>query len=90
MARMMILDEADNVAVAIETASSGDTAETNTGETFRLRDDIPFAHKAARRDIAAGETIIKYGQVIGRSRGDIAAGSHVHVHNIRSVRNAVN
>ncbi len=87
---MMILDEADNVAVAIEAALPGDTAETNTGEKIRVLSDIPFAHKAARRDITAGEDIIKYGQIIGRSRENIPAGSHVHVHNIRSVRNSVN
>ena len=43
---------------------------------------IPFGHKAALRDIAAGEAVRKYGVVIGHATENIAAGEHVHVHNL--------
>ncbi len=43
---------------------------------------IPFGHKAALCDIAAGAPVIKYGIVIGQAKCDIASGEHVHVHNI--------
>jgi hypothetical protein len=43
-----------------------------------------MAHKIARRAIAPGETIRKYGMPIGIATQGIAPGAHVHVHNIRS------
>ena len=43
---------------------------------------IPAGHKVATRDIAAGEPIHKVGLVIGWAKGPIAAGDHVHVHNV--------
>lgn len=47
---------------------------------------IPLGHKVALRDIAAGERVIEYGLPIGRATQDIAAGEHVHVHNVRGER----
>ena len=46
--------------------------------------DIPAGHKAALRDIAEGEPIIKYGNVIGYAKAAIAKGEWVHVHNVRT------
>jgi altronate dehydratase small subunit len=47
---------------------------------------IPYGHKFATRDIAKGEDIIKYGEVIGRATQDIKAGSHTHIQNLESLR----
>lgn len=44
--------------------------------------DIPAGHKIARRDIAAGAAVHKFGQIIGFASGAIAAGDHVHTHNL--------
>lgn len=41
-------------------------------------------HKYARRAIAAGEEVIKYGFPIGIATQDIAAGEHVHSHNLQT------
>ena len=41
-------------------------------------------HKYARRDIANGELIIKYGQPIGHATSDIKIGEHVHTHNVKT------
>jgi hypothetical protein len=49
-------------------------------------DPIPLGHKTALRSVAVGELVRKYGQPIGRATGPIALGSHVHVHNLKSVR----
>jgi len=46
------------------------------------RPGIPRGHKVALRDIAAGAQVRKYGQSIGVAKGDIAAGDHVHTHNL--------
>jgi altronate hydrolase len=43
---------------------------------------VPRGHKVAVRDIQAGATVRKYGQVIGVARVPIAAGEHVHTHNL--------
>ena len=45
---------------------------------------VAMAHKLARRDIASGEKVLKYGAPIGVATTDIPAGAHVHVHNMRS------
>src|SRR5205085_491823 len=43
---------------------------------------IPKGHKVALRAIAAGEAVRKFGFPIGIARTDIAAGAHVHSHNL--------
>jgi len=43
---------------------------------------IPPGHKVALRDIAAGAPVRRYNQIIGNARQPIAAGSHVHTHNL--------
>ena len=45
---------------------------------------MPLGHKLARRDIAAGEKIVKYDAPIGSATAAIRAGEHAHVHNIKS------
>ena len=46
--------------------------------------NIDDGHKYAVRDIAKGESIIKYGQPIGHATRDIKAGEHVHTHNVQT------
>jgi len=65
-----------------------------TGDTLLLHPDddvavalrelpgVPRGHKAAVRAIAAGAPIRKYGQIIGVATAPIAAGDHVHTHNL--------
>ena len=50
------------------------------------RDPIPLGHKIALAEIAAGDSIIKYGHDIGRAVEPIGAGRHVHVHNVKTRR----
>lgn len=56
----------------------------NVGVCLAGNDTIPAGHKQALRDIAQGEFVIKYGQIIGRATQDIKAGEWVHTHNVRS------
>jgi altronate dehydratase len=79
--RALQLDPADNVAVAVVPLEAGDVVLD-----VPVREAIRFGHKLALRDIAAGEPILKYHEVIGRASRDIAAGTHVHVHNVVSAR----
>lgn len=41
----------------------------------------PAGHKIARKDIATGEAVVKYGQVIGYASEPVPQGAHVHSHN---------
>ncbi|MDQ2928653.1 MAG: altronate dehydratase family protein [Pseudomonadota bacterium] len=43
---------------------------------------VPPGHKIATRAIAAGEPVRRYDQIIGSARQAIAAGQHVHTHNL--------
>ena len=58
------------------------------GETIRVVAEtlIPFGHKMAVAPMAAGEPVMKYGEVIGFATTAIRPGQHVHVHNVRSDR----
>ena len=56
----------------------------NVAVLLEAAGDIPAGHKIALTDIAAGEKVIKYGEVIGRATADIRAGDHVHTHNVRT------
>lgn len=76
---VVTLSDLDSVAVARRVLAQGSTVELLN---LTALDEIPAGHKIARRDIAAGEPVLKYGQVIGVASQAIAAGSHVHTHNV--------
>lgn len=86
MAKFMVLNPKDNVAVAVVKIMSGDTLEIPGGGSIKALKEVPFAHKIAVKPIAKGEKVYKYGEVIGKATENITAGQHVHVHNIQSAR----
>lgn len=59
---VLILSDADSVAVARKALASGSRIENLALDVVN---DIPSGHKIARHAIAEGEAVIKYGQVIG-------------------------
>ena len=75
----------DSVSIAATDLPAGQVVPGRAGP-FRLRQAIASGHKYARRNIAAGEIVRKYGQPIGRAVAPIAAGEHVPVHNVESLR----
>ena len=72
----------DNVAVAIHPLKAGNTYQASDGITALAFEDIPQGHKIALKDIREGESIIKYGVVIGHATKDIAQGHWVHTQNM--------
>ncbi|MCP5036549.1 MAG: altronate dehydratase [Rhodobacteraceae bacterium] len=72
------LSDSDNVIVALQGFSSGDSVK---GMSAPLGTDIPSGHKIAFSDIPSGANVIRYGQIIGSATADIRAGDHVHTHN---------
>ena len=85
-------DEGDSAGVVVvEGIKSGQTLngwimDQDRMIEFPARSDIPIGHKVAIRDIAQGDTIIKYGVDIGRAVAAIGAGEHLHVHNVKTKR----
>jgi altronate hydrolase len=75
------LHEADNVVVARVPIPPG-TELRVAGTAVTARDFVPAGHKIALREIRAGEMVLRYGQAIGRAKEAIAAGQHVHSHNL--------
>jgi arabinonate dehydratase len=75
------LHPSDIVAIARVPLSEGAILHI-AGREIRTRRAIPAGHKVALRAIAAGETISRYGQIIGRARMPIEAGDHIHTHNV--------
>ena len=54
--------------------------------TVPARQDIPIGHKVALIDLADKETVIKYGQDVGRMVASAAKGHHVHTQNMKTKR----
>ena len=73
------LNQADNVVVARSEILNGVDIP---GEAITCLNPIPAGHRIATADIAKGQAVRKYNQIIGFAMADIAAGEHVHVHNI--------
>jgi altronate dehydratase len=81
----LVISERDNVATALQALEPG--GPLAIGETtLTVQEAIPSGHKIALRDIAVGQSIVKYGSPIGVATAPIAAGAHVHTHNVASSR----
>ena len=72
------LNREDNVATTRRPVASGEAL----AEGVIAKSEIPRGHKVAVQAIDAGAAIIKYGQVIGYASAPVAAGEHVHTHNV--------
>ena len=76
------MDARDNVAVVTADVKAGDVLELADDTEVQAVEAIPRGGKVALSPIAAGETVIRYGEEIGLATEDIATGQHVHTHNL--------
>ena len=76
------LAPADEVGVALRLLPAGVGLPGPDGGILTPAADIPQGHKVALVDLAAGAPVHKYGQAIGRTTSAVAAGGHVHSHNL--------
>lgn len=89
---LLVHDKADNVGVVVVEGLSAGTdmlcvcTEDNSDFRLTVRADIPIGHKVALKDLATGDTIIKYGEDIGKMVGPVETGGHVHTHNLKTKR----
>ncbi|MGE0311205.1 MAG: UxaA family hydrolase [Lautropia sp.] len=92
MIHVVLHDAKDTVAVAVvEGITSGTTLNAwimDEDKTISIKasQDIPIGHKVALKDMAVGDTVLKYGIDIGKVVAPIKVGEHAHVHNIKTKR----
>lgn len=81
--RLLLLDATDSVVVARQPLCSGETVQLEGGPAT-VRGKVGVGFKLARRAIASGEKILKYGAPIGTATCAIVPGETVHLHNMKS------
>lgn len=81
--KLLRLSDTDNVLVALGPASAGPQLVSD-GSVVDVKQSVTLGQKIAREAITQGEKVVKYGVPIGSASTDIAAGEHVHVHNMQS------
>ena len=81
--RLVLLAPEDNCLVVAQALRAGDSV-TIDGTAVAVAKAIGVGHKLARRALARGEKVLKYGAVIGTASAPIARGEHVHTHNLQS------
>ena len=79
--RCLVINPKDNVCVLLEKADARDVINAG-GTEIRLAQAIEMGHKAAIRDLKAGDSVYKYGEEIGYMLEDLAAGGWIHNHNM--------
>jgi (2R)-sulfolactate sulfo-lyase subunit alpha len=90
--QLLVHDKKDTVGVVVVEDLKANTdmlavvTADNSSFNFKSKMDVPIGHKIALTDIKKGDTVIKYGQDIGKAVADIAKGEHVHVHNLKTKR----
>jgi altronate hydrolase len=81
----LVISDRDNVATALVPLEAGRELELGDLAVTTI-EPIASGHKVALRTIRAGEAVVKYGSPIGVATMEIAAGAHVHTHNVASGR----
>ncbi len=84
----LLMDETDNVVTCVNDVPKGTAVVYRKEEevcTIIAEEDIPYCHKIALKDFAEGETVLKYGEMIGKTVTPIQKGHLINHKNIISV-----
>ncbi|KXA89519.1 hypothetical protein AKJ61_02725 [candidate division MSBL1 archaeon SCGC-AAA259B11] len=87
--KAILINDKDNVATLTEEIKKGDSVRVVGAEeeiALTANENIPFGHKIALRKIQENERVKKYGEDIGVAEKPIKIGSHVHTHNLKTLR----
>ena len=90
--QLLVHHKGDNVGVVVIEGLTAGTemlcvvTEDNSDFKLTAKNDVPIGHKVALGDLAEGDTVIKYGQDIGKMVAGAGTGEHVHVHNLKTKR----
>jgi (2R)-sulfolactate sulfo-lyase subunit alpha len=89
---LLVHHKGDNVGVVVvEDLVAGTemlcvVTEDNSDFHLTVNHDVPIGHKVSVQDFSEGDTVIKYGQDIGKIIAPVAKGDHVHVQNLKTKR----
>jgi altronate hydrolase len=78
---LILLHAGDSIAIARVPIPAGEILHINGNAVTSLA-PIPAGHKIAIRPAGAGDPVYRFGNVIGFATVRIAAGEHVHTHNL--------
>ena len=87
---IIIHDDKDNVGVVVIDLTKKDQEYScwimESDKTVKIQsiNNISLGHKIALKDFKVGDTILKYGNDIGKVVASIKKGDHVHVHNVKT------
>jgi hypothetical protein len=81
---MIVLDEGDNVGIAIRDIATYEEARDAKGRCLTAREAIPQGHKIALQTINEGEDIRRFAFPVGIATAPVGRGHLVHVHNVAS------
>jgi (2R)-sulfolactate sulfo-lyase subunit alpha len=81
----------DHIAVAVAPISAGEEfvvayLDEEGEQRLRARADVPYGHKVALTELPAGAPVREYAVQVAVTRSSIAAGDHVHTHNVKTAR----
>ena len=79
----ILLHPDDNVLVLSAPVRAGDRL-TIDDQVVIASADVAVGHKLARRALAVGDKVLKYGAPIGSMTAPAATGEHVHLHTMKS------
>lgn len=80
---LLLMSPEDNCLIARVELKAGDVV-TIDGHAVTLPGDVHLGHKVARRTLAAGDKVLRYGAIIGTATAAIPIGAHIHTHNLES------
>jgi len=89
---LLVHEKKDTVGVVVVEGLKAGTDMTcvvtadNSSFKLKAKMDVPIGHKIALVDIKKGDTVLKYGQDIGKAVANIRQGEHAHVHNLKTKR----
>ena len=83
MNKLIQINPLDNVLIVRQSIEPGDKEMINAAAIV-FDKPIALGHKIASTHLNKGDVIIKYGVPIGSATMDLAAGTHVHLHNMKS------
>jgi (2R)-sulfolactate sulfo-lyase subunit alpha len=83
LAQVILLHPDDTILVCVAAIHAGDNLMID-GQSVTIKSAIEVGHKLARRALALGDKVLRYGAPIGSMTQAAQMGEHVHLHNMKS------
>lgn len=79
----ILLHERDTILIVRRPINAGETVKID-GKRVVIESKLSVGHKLARKHLAVGEKVIRFGAPIGSMTHSVEPGAHVHTHNMKS------